>query len=247
MISPEILVLGKFTPDDLVVSLSESNRKIDPKIEAQIDAIWEEKKKKAEEDGRVCYNGTTYRLNSLKEEGGKIVLDFGLIDFKTGICLGEIPRYFDLPEAYYKKGCYNNAIVKTSDDHYLIVEMSGKSMNSNNTDLLGGIMEKPMEMNTNEDVFNSIYIELMEESCIIKPDIKDIYLRAIYLNAKTNVGFYFEVTLNISAGELQRRFTAENKDPDIKSLKDFSREEYLSHLRNHKSENKQFVAEIIQI
>ncbi len=49
--------MGKFTPEDLLVSVSESIRKIQPEIEVQVDVLWEEKKKKAEEEGRICFNG----------------------------------------------------------------------------------------------------------------------------------------------------------------------------------------------
>lgn len=48
---PKILVSGRFTADDLIISLSESNRKIHPAIEAKLRALWEEKLKKAQANG----------------------------------------------------------------------------------------------------------------------------------------------------------------------------------------------------
>ncbi len=245
MKTPKLLVSGKFLPEDLIVSVSESNRKIDSAIESGVDELWKEIIKKAKSERRTCYNGTTYRLNSLEKEENKLIIDFGTIEFKTREALTATPEYFDLSEEYYKKSCYNDATVKTSDDRYLMVELSGKSMNPNKTDLMGGIMEKPLEIETGDDVFKSIYIELEEEGCITKLDIKEIYLRAIYLSAKTDIGFYFEVTLNVSLEELQNRFELENKDPDIKSLMGFTRNEYLSHLSNHGSMTKQFIAKLI--
>lgn len=82
MITPRVLVEGKFLPRDLVVSVSESNRKIDSTIEAQLEQVWLAKKKQADEAGRVCYNGLSYRLNSLEEREGKIYLDFGILSLK---------------------------------------------------------------------------------------------------------------------------------------------------------------------
>ena len=38
---PKILIKGKFKPDDIIVSISESTRKIDPFVESKLDAIWE--------------------------------------------------------------------------------------------------------------------------------------------------------------------------------------------------------------
>lgn len=63
----KILAIGKFLPEDLLVSVSESNRKIKPEIENQIDDIWQRIEQKAREEGRVCYNGLGYRLNSLEK------------------------------------------------------------------------------------------------------------------------------------------------------------------------------------
>jgi hypothetical protein len=59
--------------------------------------------------------------------------------------------------------------------------------------------------------------------------------------------FYYEVLLNIPSSELQNRFKTENKDQDIKSLKYFSNDEYVKALENHKSQNKQFIPEILNI
>ena len=247
MNAKEILALGKFQPGDLVVSTSESNRKIDFEIENKIDTIWEIEKRKADQEGKICYNGVSYRLNSLKIEKDKIFIDLGTIEFKTRRGLKMVPKYFSLPEEYYQKGCYSVATVKTSNEMYLMVELSGKSMNDNAIDLVGGIMEKPIEMRTGEDIFNSLYSELEEESCIRKSDVKELFLRAVYLGTNTNVGFYFETSLNISSENLVSRFKKENKDQDIKSLKIFSRSEYLSALNNHISNNKQLIVELITI
>jgi hypothetical protein len=80
-----------------------------------------------------------------------------------------------------------------------------------------------------------------------KDDIKECYLRSIFLTPNTHTCFYFEVSLNISSESLLSRFSTENKDQDIQSLKVLSQEEYVSFLRNHSSPAKQFISEIINI
>jgi hypothetical protein len=241
------LVIGRLVPQDLLVSVSDSTRKIQPEVEAQVDVLWEEKKKKAEQEGRVCFNGISYRLNSLEEKNGKVVIDFGLLEYKARHTLIHVPGYLELGEGYYHKGCYTGATVKTTDGMFLVVELSGKSMNTFPIDMLGGIMEKPSEIYTGEDVFDCIYGELEEEACITKDDIKECYLRSIFLTPNTHTCFYFEVSLNISSESLLSRFSTENKDQDIQSLKVLSQEEYVSFLRNHSSPAKQFISEIINI
>ena len=241
------LAVGKFTPENLLVSVSDSTRKINLEVEAQIDAIWEEKMKKAEQEGRVCFNGISYRLNSLKEKDQKLVMDFGLLEYKARATLQTIPGYLELPEEYYHKGCYTGATVKTADDKFIIVELSGKSMNTFATDMLGGIMEKPLVIETGKDVFECIYVELEEEACIGKNDIKESYLRSVFLTSNCHTCFYFEAILNVSSETLLDRFSNENQDQDIKSLKVLSREEYISFLKSHSSPSKKFISEIINI
>lgn len=244
---PRILVSGAFSPEDVVVSVSQSTRKVDPAIEAQLDALWEVKKKKADEEGKNCYNGISYRLNSIQEQDGKLVVDFGTFEYKVRDGLIAIPEYFELSEEYYRKGCFSTATVRTSDGLYVMAELSGKSMNENTVDLIGGIMETNIAFGSGKDVFRSFYDELEEEAGITEGDIQECYLKTIYLEARTNVAFYFEVILNISSNDLLKRFK-ENKDEDIHALCFYAQEKYLDALKHHRSPNKQFIAEqLLQI
>jgi len=246
MLKQRVLASGKFYPKDLIVTCNASNRKLDPHVESQLDKLWLKKVEDAKSKGKNIYNGFSYRLNSLEQHINELKIDFGQFDFKTRECLIEADGYFQLSEDYYRKGCHTLGTVKTADSKYLMVEMSGKSMNTNAVDFLGGIMETNIEMKSGKSIFQAFQVELEEEGCIGAEDIQDIYLVLIYLSANTNVGFYFEVTLNITAKDLQKRFLELSTDKDIKSLRIFSRDEYMDTLRNHNI-NKQFVRNYITI
>ncbi len=246
MIKPIILAKGNFKPEDLMTTVSESNRKIDPNRENQLNTLWAEKEKNAKEKGKLIYNGLSYRLNSLKAENGKLFLDFGIFDFKTRECLPETPGFYETTEEYWRKGCHTIATVKTSDDRYLMVELSGKSMNKNTIEFLGGIMETEPPIKLGKDIFHSLYKELEEEAFITESDIADSNLKMVYINWNTNVGFYFEILLKLTSEQLQERFNEQTKEIDIKSLKIMSRPEYINVLENH-NPNKQFLAKQIEI
>lgn len=240
----KILAQGKFKPEDIKVSLSESNRLIDPRIESQIDSVWERERNQAEKLGKVCYNGTSYRLNSLKNTNQVLEIDFGLLEYKTSLALLKIPEYFDLSEDYYRKTCYTSASVQTYDGLFVMVKLSGKSMNPNKIDFLGGMLEKPLEIQNSHDIFKALKIELKEEACLVDSDMADFYLNSIFLNNKTTICFYFEVRLNISSTDLLARFKSENQDPDINDLIFLSKDEYIKTLENF-NENKKFISRLM--
>lgn len=243
----KVLALGKFFPEDLFVSVNESTRKINSAVEAQVDSLWESKKEKAVEEGRTCYNGISYRLNSLEKKDSKLFIEFGLLEYKARSTLQMISRYLNLSEEYHHHGSYSGASVKTADNKYLIVELSGKSMNTFTVDMLGGIIEKPPEIENGEDVFDCLYTELEEEACIKRTDMREFYLRSIFLTPNTHSCFYFEVILQIMSEEILKRFALETEDKDIKSLKALSKEQYFDFLKNHESHTKQFISEIITV
>lgn len=247
MIKPIILAKGSFNPEDLIVTISESNRKIDIKKEKQLHNLYKEKEKKALERGQHIYNGFSYRLNSLNFKENKLLLDFSIFDFKTRECLIETEGYYNLPEEYWRKGCYTSATVKTSDGKYLMVELSGKSMNTNKVDYLGGIMETEPPIQSGKDIFDSLYAELEEEAFIKKADILEAHLKLIFISARTNVGFYFEILLKNTSEQVTKRFDNQIKEIDIKSLKIMSRTDYISELENHANVSKQFLAAHIDI
>ena len=246
MTLPKILVSGKFGPRDLTVSVSESTRKIDPEVEGKLESVWNARVRYAKEQEKILYNGLSYRLNSVKEDNDRVVLDFGIIDFKTREGLVAIPEYFLLPEEYYRMGCGVCASIKTVDDKYLMIELSGRSMNQNDIDLIGGIMETVTGMESGANIFYALYKEMEEEAGIMHEDIQTCYLRTIYVTDKSNAMFYFEVVLQITAQEVFDRFV-HNKDQDIRSVIAYSRDEYVRTLQTHENLNKQFIAGLLQV
>jgi hypothetical protein len=243
IITPKLLIKGNFSADDLIVSVSPSNLVLIDSIKKELEHIWDKKIIEAKKKGLHLYNGMSYRLNSYKKENGKIHLDFGTMDFKTRYGLKEALEDISHDEAMYRKGCYVGATVKTSDNKYLMIKLSGKSMNTNTNDVLGGIMETNITMDS-EYIFNVLYSELNEEAGIKKKETKNTVLRAIYISSHTNIGFYCETELLISSNEILERFTS-NVDIDVAGIEVYSYKEYLKVLKNHSS-NKRFMYTLLK-
>jgi hypothetical protein len=111
MIKPKLLVKGNFTPNDLVVSVSPSDLVILDSVKEDIEEIWKTKLKESKEKNLNLYNGNIYRLNTFKEENGKIYLDCGIRDFKTRVGLIEVLFKIDYNENTHHHGCYVGANV----------------------------------------------------------------------------------------------------------------------------------------
>jgi hypothetical protein len=234
--------MGNFNSNDLIVSVSPSNLLILDSVKKDITEIWEAKLKESEEKNLNLYNGDTYRLNSIKEKNGKVYLDFAILDFKTRFGLREALPKIDFDETMYRNGCYVGATVKTLDDKYLMIKLSGKSMNRNTNDVLGGVMETNIEMNS-EYIFNVLHTELQEEAGVEESEIKNTFLKAIYQGMYTNIGFYLEAELLISSDEVLQRFES-NVDVDVAEIEVYTYIEYLEVLKNH-NENKGFIHDLL--
>jgi hypothetical protein len=220
MIKPKILAKGYFKPQDVVVSYSKiSNRKIVPDIENQIENVWQNMLQNAKENEKRLWNGTSCRVNliALTKEG-KLEVEFAPIEFKVRDGLIEIPEYFSMPEECWRKGAFTGALVKTSDNFYILVKLTGKSNNPRPVEWPGGILGDEGPIRTGEDLFNDMLRELEEETNVPKESVEGCVLRAVYISVNTNVGFVFDITLSDTKEIVYERFKEQNNDHDIKDL-----------------------------
>ena len=231
--NPHSLVTGNLQPDDISITVSDSNLELTKEIEDRIENIWLEKLSESESRGKQIYNGTSYRLNNWVYSDNKLHLELAVFNFKHRLGLlamtagGEID-----PNTYDQAGCYVGATVITSDNKYIMVELSGKSMNYNTYDLLGGMAETDVNMSKNGDyLFNSLLKELKEEAGIVHQDIVDKHLRMFYRSTHAHFAFHFMIETNVTKETLEERFTT-NDDVDIAGLCFFDEEEYVSKLNS---------------
>ncbi len=228
---PYPLVLELLSPSDIKITVSPSNLELPEDIEEQIENIWAVKQKEVTEKGLNFYNGTSYRLNDWKYDDGILYIDFSIFDYKHRYGLMTLTKNGQLDESKYRhNGCYVGGTVKTSDGKYLMVELSGKSTNTNKYDVLGGILETDVSCDSGEYIFNVMRNELLEEADIEAGEITKMTLEMFFVALTGHIGFYMDVELSITAEELQERAKS-NKDIDIESLLLFSKEEYITTLR----------------
>jgi hypothetical protein len=220
MIAPRVLAQGEFNPSDILVSFTEqSNRKIDPEVESQIDSYWQKVLDDAKEKGKNIWNGISYRVDDFEiTKEGKLKVTFSPIEFKTREGLITTETYYLLSEEHYRKGAFVSSLVRTRDGYYVFVQLSGLSHNKSKVELLGGIVGDSMDVRSGEDLFTVLYQELNEEAIIAKKDIQTCILQLIFINLTTNIGFHFDVQLSITKEQVEKQFQEGKRDVDIKDL-----------------------------
>jgi hypothetical protein len=161
--------------------------------------------------------------------------------------LQQLAGAFLTPVEYRHRSASVGATIKTKDGKYVVVKLSGKSMNTHDIELVGGMVEKPEPLDNSKDLFNHLYKEMKEEAFIYKKDIDEMFLRAVLQAQKGSVLFHFEIKLNVTAKELKDRFKQKEKqrDKDITDLIFWSREEYLSYLANCGRGTKEALAGVV--
>lgn len=246
MIAPKILLKGNFLPGDIVIEWNEeSNRGIHLPIENQIETEWQKIVTHAKEKGFHIYNGRNCRLNDFRCVDGKLFLEMAPIEFRTRESLVRIPGYFSLSDVFFRKGIFCSANVETNDGKYVFVELTGKSLNLDRYEMLGGVLETEDFVDTQSiDIFECLYKEMLEEAGILKDHIETTFLKSMFLDRMTNIGFYFEAKLLISSQELQTIFESNVNDPDIENLFFVSKNDLKKQLLDM-NENKQLIAHMI--
>ena len=239
---PYPLSIGHYVEQDFKIEVVEQEMELPEVIEEMIEQNWVEKTKLAQEKGQRMFNGFSYRVVSHNTEGNKIELDLALFDFRHRygvICIAK-----ESGVQIQHNGTFVGSSVRTKDNYYVMVKLSGKSMNTNNYDLLGGMVETETDFTGSSFLFDVLYQEMQEEGGIERQDVKSCEMRMMYQGEYGHVGFYFETDLKITKADLESRFE-NNSDQDIESLVFFNQEEYEQILESH-NPNKQLILKVFR-
>jgi 8-oxo-dGTP pyrophosphatase MutT (NUDIX family) len=221
MITPRILAHSTFRPEDIEVTMNKvSNRATTPEIEQQIDAHWEVFYAEAKAAGKNIWNGVTYRVNEFAvTEERKLKIEFAPNNFKTIQGLTGVDGYWSLPEEYWRKGGYVGSFVKTSDNYFVFVILSGRSLSRHKVNnVVGGVLDDEVPLGCGDDIYKTMYKELEEETAIPRSSVARCDLETIYYSPSTLVGFHFGISLLNTKEEVEARFKQHGGDDDIHDL-----------------------------
>jgi hypothetical protein len=188
MINPRVIAKGQFDPDDIEVSNSDtSNLEISPEMAGRIDELWDAMLHKAEAQGKRIWNGTTARVDDLEViSDRKLKITFAPLDFKTRECMRQLPGFWEWPEHRWRKGGVVMAFVRTSDNYYVFVALSGKSLNERAYEMLGGVVGDTFVIRSGHDLYEVIYQEVEEQAAIQREHITSCILRLVFYTPGTH-------------------------------------------------------------
>lgn len=218
MINPQIILKGKYSPEDIEIRISpKSNRKINPRLERRIKKHWAKVYAEAKKEGKLIYNGTSYRLDSFRAQGKKLILNVSTLKFCERIGLRDFQDELEkLGEDYYGKGLGIGGFILTSDDYYVFGERNGKTMSRSQFDFIGGLLDTKEEFNGRE-LFNANFHEIKEEINVSRKSILDMFVAGMLLSPTTTVLIVTQTKLNITKKDVVVLF-AKARDDEMKDL-----------------------------
>ncbi len=229
---PKVLLKHSAKIEDLVVSFNpNSTRKSTGDIDQLIEAEWQSALMFAQREDRKLWNSVTYRLNACSVLDGKVVLDLGLTDYKTYIGLRGYDLISELGEEYLTKTVYLESLLVTTDGFYVLGELSGKTMETQSVDTIGGVLShSELEVTDAGDLKTALLTEFKEEANIPEQYVDSIQLTGITLDEGYKVGIHFVTRLTITSDRLKSLFS-EGTDSELKGLVFVPSDEIFEYLK----------------
>lgn len=208
---PKVLATGKWLPEQVDVVHSLSNRKINPDWEAKCEAEWLRKVEDAKITGKKAWDSVTYRLNDLKVENNRVLLDLGTMPFRIRNTFQNVVDVKDAEEPYLPKGMFVAGLIQTADDLFVFGMPSEKTLVNQKIDFIGGTLVKDEHIvNNGSDLIASLGAELSEEINVSAEKVGSNHLISVVLSDRFNVGLIFHVQLKISSEKVLELFRQSN-------------------------------------
>lgn len=208
MLETLTLLDGSFSANDIELAhATGSYRQVSNDLHKQIDTIWDQTVKEAEQKGLKLWDSISYRLVSCKTEGKKALLTVDTISYKDNLALTSLLIDGKLDDSYATNLMYCNLLIKTSDGKYLFGCGGERHTWHEDVKCAGGSYCKDeLELATSQALFLQILNELEEEMGIRKETVENLKLRTIFRTTRGLTAFVFTAHTSISSEEARELF-----------------------------------------
>jgi 8-oxo-dGTP pyrophosphatase MutT (NUDIX family) len=208
MFEPAILLKGPFRIADFTIEIVDHVWQPHPEYESAVAVEWESRTRRAAELGDHLWDGITYRVaNADAWSTGRLRL--GTIAYRylaTYRRLHEMHRAAALEPLNHLSIA---ALVRTSDDAYLF----GRRRVRGNVDLIGGgVQPDEMAVATGDDLEQSLFKELREETGIPAAAVTALTGLGVVLSSVSNILIIAHATLSLGRAAAEARFAHREED-----------------------------------
>lgn len=232
----KLLAKGPYEFKDFEITLVNSGRKTSPKIEKKIDLFWDDFYKQAVDEGKLIYNGVSYRLDWIEVTDSKVLLEVSKIDFKTRMSLVKLRDTLSQDFDYTANGLVIGGFIKTSDNKFVFGIRSGKTLANNEFDFIGGIIEDSSPLGTGTDLEIHLNKEIEEEVGVDPEMISKSKILGVVFTHSTNIIFLTLTNLKIDSKKLMQ-LQKKHHDIEMEGVKLVSKddlEDFLTSIGGHR-------------
>ena len=233
MIKPKILAAGPFKPENVKIKLNpKSKRKINPEIEKSCKKIWKDFYKKSKQEGKVIYDGTSYRLDQLYQKGKSLEVEISKVKFSIKKPLNiQIDKLEKHGFEYFPNTIAIGGPLHTKDDKFIFGKKSGNTVSLTNIDFIGGVAETDTKLANGKDLLKVVEKEMYEEVNVPSNQVDSYQFLGVILSPWANVIFVIIPVLKITFKEVLNLFK-DRTDPELSRLIVVEKENIIDYLGN---------------
>lgn len=233
MIKPKILAAGPFKPENVKIKLNiKSKRKIDPEIEESCEKIWKDFYKKSKEEGKVIYDGTSYRLDKLYQEGKSLEVEISKIKFSISKPLNiQIDKLKEFGFEYFPNTIAIGGPLHTKDDKFIFGKKSGNTVSLTHIDFIGGVAETDTKLENGKDLQKVVEKEMYEEVNVHSNQVDSYQFLGVISSPWAKIIFVIIPVQKITSKEVLNIFK-DRTDPELSRLIVVDKENIIDYLEN---------------
>lgn len=209
---PGIVINRSFSFDEINILHSTGRWEPSTELASLVDERWDKQFKELTSRGVELWDGDLYRVDNLEElikADGAAPLKLRLSTIKYRYA----STYKELTDDYVRLNesppIYSSivSLILTSDNKFVFGKRSKFNVNSFQTDLIGGLLQRDeLEINVGVDLYRTLLKEMHEEVGIEESNIESSKGIGIIQSKNSNVIFIAGTRLKINSQEMQQVF-----------------------------------------
>ncbi len=224
MIDFEFLVLGEYTPEQIVIDYNPKHRlSFTPETKATMEGLWQEKLAGANKQSIPLYDGQLYRFIYAEErDDSTLRIKLGDTSYKEYVAT----RTPEFSQGVTRDELSNPlsvcSVIETLDNYVLLEQRQGTDVHDGRIHVIGGFIERGVDNASYAppDPFGAMNREMREETGIQERDVREQFcLGVVYDTLVPHPELCFVTRLNIPLATVLKRKPEDNEVKELRMLR----------------------------